>query len=237
MPVDRAAPADERAAAPGSADAPPPLRLAGIARSFGATEALAGVDLELRGGTLVRIKGPNGAGKTTLLRIASGLLRPDRGTASVRGLDPEHDRSDYLARVGFLTAGDRGLYARLSPVGHLRLCADLALLRYERREAAIERAVADFDIAAFADRRVDRLSLGQRQRTRLAIAFLHEPDVILLDEPANSLDDQGLSVLDQALARLRERSGAALWCAPATVDAPMPFDERYVLDGGRLHRE
>jgi ABC-type multidrug transport system ATPase subunit len=93
------------------------------------------------------------------------------------------------------------------------------------------------DLAGFLDRRVQRISTGQRQRTRLALAFLHHPDVVLLDEPGNSLDDDGLSLLDRHLGALRLRGGACLWCAPSAGDSAFDFDARYRLSGGGLRPE
>ena len=198
---------------------------------------LRSIDLALAPGRLVRIKGANGAGKTTLLRIASGLLRPDRGAVALGGLDPEHDRRAFLSRLGFVTAGDRGLYARLSVRRHLLLGADLGLLPVEDGRAAVERTIDAFAMGAFADRVAQRLSLGQRQRVKLALAFLHSPDVVLLDEPVNSLDDEGIALLSANLDALKSRGGAAIWCAPSATDPPLPFDERLVLEGGGLKSE
>jgi ABC-type multidrug transport system ATPase subunit len=218
---------------------PPPdlLLLRGITKRWGAAEVLRGIDLALEPGRLLRIKGANGAGKTTLLRIAAGLLRPDGGEVALRGLHPEADRGPFLGRLGFVSAGDRGLYPRLSARSHLLLCADLALVSRERRADAVAAAIDAFGLGGFAARGAQRLSLGQRQRLKLALAFVHDPDVVLLDEPANSLDDEGIAVLGRALAGLKARAGAALWCAPSATDPPLPFDERFVLAGGRLAPE
>ena len=213
------------------------LHLRSIEKRWGPLDVLRSIDLRLEGGHLLRVKGANGAGKTTLLRIAAGLIRPDGGGVTLRGLDPEHDRRAYLSRLGFVSAGDRGLYPRLSVRRHLLLCADLGLLGADERRAAAERTIEAFAMGAFADRVAQRLSLGQRQRAKLAMAFLHEPDVVLLDEPANSLDDDGIALLAANLEALRARGGAALWCAPSATDPPLPFDERLVLRGGGLEPE
>src|SRR5687768_8512983 len=213
------------------------LALRGIVKSWGPRRVLAGVDLTLPPGALVRVKGANGAGKTTLLRVVAGLVRPEGGTVRLHDLEPERDRRHFMARLGFLSAGDGGLYSRLSAWQHLRLCADLALIPRERREQAMLDAAGAFDLEGFADRPVQRISTGQRQRTRLAIAFLHQPDVALLDEPANSLDDHGLALLDRQLTRLRDRGGAALWCAPSAGEDAIEFHSRYVLHDGHLVAE
>jgi ABC-type multidrug transport system ATPase subunit len=213
------------------------LHLRAVEKRWGANHVLRSIDLRLEAGHLLRVKGANGAGKTTMLRIASGLIRPDGGAVALSGLDPERDRRAYLSRLGFVTAGDRGLYPRLSVRRHLLLGADLGLLAADERAAAVERTIEAFAMGGFADRVAQRLSLGQRQRAKLALAFLHEPDVVLLDEPANSLDDDGIALLAANLEALRGRGGAALWCAPSATDPPLPFDDRLVLRDGSLQPE
>lgn len=215
----------------------PLLELSAVAKRWGPRTVLDGVDLVLATGRSVRIRGANGAGKTTLLRIAAGLVVPDAGAVSLDGHDPERHRGVFLRRLSFCSAGDRGLYARLSTRRHLRLCARLALMEPREAEAAVDSTLTAFALADFADRRVERTSMGQRQRTRLAMAFVHSPDVVLLDEPANSLDDEGLAVLADAIERMRAKGGAVLCAVPSTAEAPLPFDDRLVLSAGALVSE
>ena len=211
--------------------------LGGVFKAWAGRSVLSGIDVRLPAGRLIRIKGANGAGKTTLLRIAAGLVRPDAGSVRLRDLDPEQDRTSFVGAVGFLSAGDRGLYSRLSAHRHLELAYDLSLAERGGRRPAVEAAIEQFALEPFAGRRVDRVSTGQRQRARLALTFLHAPELVLLDEPANSLDDAGIAVLGAALERLRERGGGAIWCAPSATDPPLPFDERFVLHDGALQPE
>jgi ABC-type multidrug transport system ATPase subunit len=212
------------------------LELADIHKSWGNRPILVGVDLAARRGTLVAVSGANGIGKTTLLRIAAGLIHPDGGEVAIDGLHPERDRRAYLSRLGFLSAGDRGLYARLSARRHLDLAARLAFLPTRERAPSVERALDLFELDGNADRRVDRLSTGQRQRVRLAMTFVHNPELVLLDEPANSLDSDGLDVLARYLELVRERGGAAVWCAPDGGGVPAQADTMLRLEEGRLRR-
>jgi ABC-type multidrug transport system ATPase subunit len=186
-------------------------------------------------GTAILLTGRNGAGKTTLLRLASGVIAPDQGSVTVQGLSPERSRREFHRRLTLLAAGGSGLYARLSPRRHLDLAARLALLGGVDRAAAVERAVDGFDLHAVADDRVDRLSMGQRQRVRVAMAFLHDPHLALLDEPTTSLDDHGVGLLRCALSRLLARGGAAIWCEPSGSRAGFSFDRHLVLEEGALH--
>src|SRR5579859_5256472 len=160
-----------------------PLTVDGVHHRWGATPVLRGATLEVAPATVAWLGGPNGAGKTTLLRIAGGLLTPAQGQVRILGLDPERHRRDCHRRLGYLSAGDRGLHARLSVVDHLELWASLAFVPRGRRRELIEGTVTRFELGELRARRVDRLSMGQRQRVRLAMTFLHEPDLVLLDEP------------------------------------------------------
>jgi ABC-type multidrug transport system ATPase subunit len=207
-----------------------------IHKRWGTRSVLEGVDLCVARGGLVSICGANGTGKTTLLRIAAGLIHPQSGTVALDGLHPERDRREYLRRLGFLSAGDRGLYARLSARRHLDLCARLALIPAARRALAVEQAIDVFALAEFADRRADRLSTGQRQRVRLAMTFVHAPALILLDEPASSLDGDGLDVLAAYLEQLRRRGGVAIWCTPEGIRMPLTSDIELRLAKGRLRQ-
>ena len=210
------------------------LELRGIVKSWGDQHVLREVDLALAPGTVVAIAGRNGAGKTTLLRVASGLIVPETGTVRLDGLDPERDRTEFQSRLGYLSAGNSGLYARLKAEHHLDLAVKLALMPRRDRRAAIDRALQAFELEQLCGRRVDRLSMGQRQRLRLALSFVHEPTVVLLDEPSTSLDQDGRALVQQALNDLKTRGGAAIVCVP-TGGEPLPVvDHVLELSDGRL---
>ncbi len=192
------------------------------------------VSLTLEPGSATWVGGSNGAGKTTMLRIAAGLIDADCGRAEVRGITSRIDRARYQRIVAFLPAGDRGLYARLSVRRHLDFWGRISMIHGSSLRQAVERALDVFELRDLADRRVDRMSMGQRQRVRLAMTFLPRPEVVLLDEPLTSLDDDGAAVLQSVLRELLDRGGAALWCSPAGERLPVPFDVRFTLEHGRL---
>jgi len=233
---------DERAgpvaAAPDGAAAAT-LRLDGVVKRWPKTPTpvLDGVTLHVEPGTAVEISGRNGAGKTTLLRIAGSLIVPDAGTVRIGSLDPERDRTEYQRRIGFVSAGNSGLFARLTVEHHLAYWARLALLPRTTRDDAIAAAIEQFELGELCGKRVDRLSMGQRQRLRLSLAFLHRPQVVLLDEPRTSLDDEAAALLAGAVERLTDRRGAAVVCAPSGEREWTQYDHRYVVVDGRLEQE
>ncbi len=208
------------------------LALTDIERAYQGRPVLRGISLTLNAGEVAWLGGSNGAGKTTLLRVAVGLVAPDRGTVTLDGLDPVRNRRAYQRRMGFLAAGDRGVYARLTVAQHLRLWSDLALVPARRRAAQITGIAQRMGLEELMDRRVDRMSMGQRQRVRLAMAFLHEPDVVLLDEPHTSLDEEGLALLAKQLDAHADRGGAALWCSPSLALGELRHDSaQRIVDG------
>lgn len=190
------------------------LRLVDVSKRWGDAAVLDRINLELRAGTAVGVAGGNGAGKTTLLRIAAGVITPDQGMTCFRGVNIEKNLAAYQQKIGFLSAGDRGLYARLTVRQNLDFWGGLARLRRRHRQRRTREVLREFEIDELTDRRVDRLSMGQRQRVRLAMTFLHEPTIVFLDEPTTSLDEAGVAVLDAALARLIDAGGCVLWVAP-----------------------
>ncbi|HZV74505.1 MAG TPA: ABC transporter ATP-binding protein [Conexibacter sp.] len=214
----------------------PALELCGVRKRWPKAKepVLAGIELELAPGAVAWIAGSNGAGKTTLLRIVAGLLAPDGGTVRLDGMAPDRERAAYQRAIGLISAGDRGLHARLTVRQDLGYWAGLAMLGRAAGRAAVERAIEAFDLGGLAGHRVDRLSMGQRQRVRIAMAFMHEPRLLLLDEPTTSLDEEGRACLHAAVAERVAAGCAVLWCSPTGERPGVPLDAQYALVGGRL---
>jgi ABC-2 type transport system ATP-binding protein len=200
----------------------------------GKPPVLVDVSLQLHAGQVTWIGGRNGVGKTTLLRLAAGILLPQRGSVRMGELTPSSPRGRYQRQIGFLSAGDRGLHARLRVCQQLDYWARLAYVPRERRAELVAGALRRFGLQALAEHRVDRMSMGQRQRIRLAMAFLHEPRVLLLDEPRNSLDDEGYELLGKQIELARSRGASVLWCSPRGEDRVLACDVAYALEHGRL---
>lgn len=216
----------------------PVFELSDLDFSFRANRVpiLRSVNLSLAAGSVAWIGGRNGAGKTTLLRIAAGILFPQAGTVRLCGLDPFKDRRAFHRRLGFLSAGDRGLHARMTVEQHLDYWARLAYVPRSERKLRVGDGIARFELDDLAGRRVDRMSMGQRQRVRLLMALLHEPTVILLDEPRNSLDEDGYRVLNEQVAAATARGAGVVWCSPHGEDHVLSFDASYELRDGTLER-
>jgi ABC-type multidrug transport system ATPase subunit len=216
----------------------PPLEVYDVVKRWARNRppVLNGVNLTIEPGELVWVGGRNGVGKTTLLRIAAGLIDPTSGEVRAYGMHPFRDRRDYQRRVGFLSAGNTGLYARLSVQRQLDIWARIAYIPRDRRREAVAKMMHDFDLEQMGDQRSDRLSMGQRQRLRLAMTFIAEPQMVLLDEPRNSLDSEGGAMLHMAIRNIVDRGGAVVWCSPTGEPTGVRFTQRYVLEDGRLKK-
>jgi heme exporter protein A len=163
------------------------VELSGLRRDFGDRTALQGIDLRIERGESVAVLGPNGSGKSTLLRILAGLLRPTSGAVSVLGCELPKETHRLRGRVGYL-GHEPLLYRDLSPRENLELAAALYRLAPEDAGQRIETLFDAVGMSARASDRVAELSAGMRQRIDICRAVLHEPDLLLLDEPDAHLD-------------------------------------------------
>ena len=187
--MERTAAVEGRSAEAESASATlePAIDLAGLRRDFGDRTALEGIDLRIESGDSVAILGPNGSGKSTLLRILAGLLRPSAGRVSVLGCDLPKETHRLRGRVGYL-GHEPLLYRDLTPRENLELVAALHGLDPETAGPRIDALLEAVGMSARAKDRVAELSAGMKQRIDICRAVLHQPELLLLDEPDAHLD-------------------------------------------------
>jgi heme exporter protein A len=204
------------------------LTFANVSRTFGRRWALNRVSFRCDAGTIVALVGPNGAGKSTLLAIAASLVEPSSGDVRYGDLDRRSDRSDIRARVGLL-AHDLYLYQELSALENLTFFARLHRVPDWRRrvEAALDRS----NLAGRRDEPVAGFSRGMRQRLALERALLHDPRLVLLDEPFTGLDDTATGALIDRLRALR-----AAGCIVLVVTHDLELVEG-ILDNAVMLRE
>jgi len=165
--------------------AAPAIGVRDVSKRYGPTVALDGVTLEVRRGEMFGLIGPDGAGKTTLIRAMCGLLRADRGEIRIAGRDPVREHRAIAERVGYFSQRF-SLYGDLSVDENIAFFAEIHGLRDYRDRR--ERLLALTRLAAFRGRRADRLSGGMKQKLALACTLVHEPEIILLDEPTTGVD-------------------------------------------------
>jgi heme exporter protein A len=181
------------------------IELRGLRRDYGERTALVGVDLSLRRGESLLVMGPNGAGKTTLLRVLATLLRPSGGEAKVFGSTLPGDAWKVRGRIGLL-GHDALLYRDLSGRENLRFHSRLHGIAPAAAEARISTLLAAVGMERRAEDRVGELSAGMRQRLAVCRCVLHQPDLLLLDEPDSNLDAAGRELVQQLIAPSTDRA-------------------------------
>ena len=179
-----------------------------LTHEYGDTVALQRVNLSVPHGAVVALVGPNGAGKTTLLKILAALLEPTRGSARVRGLDIRQSPREVHSAVGFLP-DFYGLYDELTVGDYLEYFAQAYRLTGDRHPAIIQKVLEQVGLPDHQKKTIESLSRGMRQRVAIARTLIHDPPVLLLDEPAAGLDPEGRQQL-QLLFRQLAGSGKTL---------------------------
>jgi sodium transport system ATP-binding protein len=213
-----------------------PLELEHLEKSFGSRRAVVDLSLSVRAGEVYGLLGPNGAGKTTTLRMIAGLLTPTGGAVRVAGIDVGTRPEAAKAALGFLT-GSTGLYARLSPREVLTFFARAYGIPTQRIAPRLEEIAALLAIGSLLDRRCEGLSTGEKQRVSLARAILHDPPVLVLDEPTNGLDVLASRFLRDLVRQERDRGKAVIFSTHYLAEAELLCDRVGLIYRGQLLSE
>ncbi len=192
------------------ASAAPTLEIRGARKSYGPNVALDGVDLTVEPGAIVGLLGRNGAGKTTLVSVIAGLLRADAGSVRVAGIDVARDPHRARAFIG-LAPQETGVYLPLTVRDNLRFFGGLSDLRGTRLRTRIDEVASALMLDQLMDRRARELSGGERRRLHTAIAVLHRPRLVLLDEPTTGADVQTRRELLRLVTELSHDGAAVLY--------------------------
>lgn len=206
------------------------LEIGGLRRRYGDVLALDGVSFTVEGGEMVGFVGRNGAGKTTTMRAVLGLVRPDEGEVRWKGVPVD---AETRRRFGYMPE-ERGLYPRMRVVEQLAFLAELSGRdRAGAREAA-EMWAERLGVAERGRDRLEQLSLGNQQRVQLAAALVHEPDLLVLDEPFSGLDPVGVDVLAGVLRAEVERGVACVFSSHQLDLVEQVCDRVTIIDEGRI---
>lgn len=206
------------------------LELAEASKRFAASTVLDGVSLRLPAAGALLLAGGNGAGKSTLLRLLAGLARPSAGQVRVGGQEP-HRSALVRQRIGLLAHGSL-LYDELDAAENLLFVA--RLYRLDRQRERVERSLKENDLMHRQGQRVGTYSRGMKQRLSLARATLHDPGLLLLDEPYTGLDRRSAERLGERLARLRQQGTTTVLVTHRLEEAAGHIDHIALLRRGRL---
>jgi sodium transport system ATP-binding protein len=203
-----------------------------VEKRFGSVQAVAGVSFSARDAEVTALLGPNGAGKTTTLRMIASLILPDQGAISVDGIDVR-DALAVRARLALLSDA-RGLYQRLTAAENIRYYADLQGVPRASREERLAALAETLDMQALLPRRTEGFSTGEKMKTAIARALIHDPNNIILDEPTNGLDVMTTRSVRGLIRALRESGKCVLLTSHVMQEVSALADRLVIITGGRI---
>lgn len=195
---------------------------------------VSGISLSVSPGEILSLLGPNGAGKTTIIKMIAGLVLPTSGTATVMGYDVVSERQKAISHIGAVLEGARNLYWRLSAIENMRYFGNLRLVPPRELENRIDELLELFDLTEHRNKEVGQFSRGMQQKLAIAVALLHDPNVLLLDEPTLGLDIKSARLLENAILTLVKQKNKAVILTTHMMELAEKIAETvYVVHNGR----
>ena len=209
------------------------ISITNLHKRFGSVHAVDGVSFTAPDGAVTGLLGPNGAGKTTTLRMLYTLMRPDEGTIAIDGIDAVQDPQGARFALGVLP-DQSGLYPRLTAREHISYFGELQGITGGELRQRTEHLLQLLDMTEFADRRVAGYSHGERTKTALARAIVHNPKNVLLDEPTNGLDVMSTRAVREIIRRLKNEGHTVLFSSHVMQEVSALCDTIVVIARGRI---
>ena len=204
-----------------------------LEKTLGKNKVLRGISFQAQPGEIFGLLGPNGAGKTTTLRLISTLLSPDSGTVEVLGFDTRKAPEEVRRRIGVVTA-DIGVYPRLSARENITYFAQLSEVRDSELKRRVDAVIERLDIHSFADQRAESLSSGQKQKLAIARAIVHDPSVLMFDEPTSNLDVLASREVREFMVESKDRGKCVIFSTHVLHDAERLCDRITILHEGQV---
>ena len=208
------------------------IEVENLTKKFGTKTAVDDLSFSVKKGEVLGFLGPNGAGKSTTMRMVTGFLPPTAGAIRICGISMTDQPKDAKQRIGYLPES-APLYNDMTVTGFLRFGAEIRGLRGSARNSAVERAIETCFLQGVADQSIDTLSKGYRHRTCLAQSLLHDPDVLILDEPTDGLDPNQKHEVRQLIKRLGETK-AILFSTHILEEVEAACTRAVIVDRGRI---
>jgi ABC-2 type transport system ATP-binding protein len=205
----------------------------GLCKYFGSLTAVQNVELDVQAGEILALLGPNGAGKTTTVRILASILQPTTGRAWINGYDVVREATTARRHVGLLTE-DPGLYRRMKAREYLAFFGQLYGLDRQQCTRQSERLLAQFGLEDAWSLRLGKYSKGMRQKLALVRTLLHDPAVLLLDEPTSAMDPHSAKLVRDSILSLRTKNRATILCTHNLAEAEMLADRIAIIHRGEI---
>jgi sodium transport system ATP-binding protein len=204
-----------------------------LEKTLGSNKVLRGIAFDAQAGQIFGLLGPNGAGKTTTLRIICTLLAPDSGSVAVLGFDTRKAPEEVRRRIGVVTA-DIGVYPRLSARENIEYFARLCGLAGGELKRRTDGVMERLDMGSFSKQRAESLSSGQKQKVAIARAIVHDPDVLMFDEPTSNLDVLASKEVREFMVEAKGRGKCVIFSTHVMHDAERLCDRMTILHQGQV---
>ncbi len=209
------------------------VNVIGLKKFFGDVKAVNGISFDINKGEVFGLLGPNGAGKTTTIKLLLGLLEPNEGEMSVFGLNPERNEVEIKHRIGYVSE-EPLIFKSLTPKDLFNFIASIRGLDKERTTALAKDYLENLDAIEYYDQLVATLSHGNKQKLQIIAAILHEPDLLILDEPIAGLDAKSVKVVKTILELHTQRGGSVLFSTHIMEIAQDLCDRIGIINKGKM---
>ncbi len=204
-----------------------------LTKQFGDLVAVDDVSIHVGAGEIMALLGPNGAGKTTTIRMLASILKPTRGWVRIGGIDTAQEAAKVRSRIGLLTE-HHGLYTRMKPREYLAYFAQIYGLDPEQSAQRALELLDRFGLSEALNQRLGQFSKGMRQKLAMTRALLHDPDVLLLDEPTSAMDPESARLVRESILSLRSGNRALVVCTHNLHEAEALADRIAIIRGGTI---
>jgi ABC-2 type transport system ATP-binding protein len=211
----------------------PSIETVGLTKQYGSFTALDGLDLRISGTKCVGFLGPNGAGKTTTLKLLTNMIFPTSGECSLNGISVQENRKQALADAGVLIESPE-IYPSLTPNEALEMVADLRGVPRAEVKDRIKTVLAEVKMSEWANQKFGRMSKGMKQRINIAATLVHDPAVLLLDEPSTGLDPRGMAEVRAIVRDLKKSQRLIFMSSHILSEVVDVCDEVALIDRGKL---
>jgi len=209
------------------------VKVVGLKKFFGEVKAVNGISFDINKGEVFGLLGPNGAGKTTTIKLLLGLLEPNEGEMSVFGLNPERNEVEIKRRIGYVSE-EPLIFKSLTPKDLINFVASIRGLNEERITALAKDYLENLDALEYYDQLIATLSHGNKQKLQIIAAFLHKPDLLILDEPIAGLDAKSVKVVKTMLELHTQRGGSVLFSTHIMEIAQDLCDRIGIINKGKI---
>lgn len=213
------------------------LKVEKLTKKFKEVTGAQDVSFEVRPGEVVGLLGENGAGKTTTLRMISTLLKPTSGTAIINGVDILENPEEARGNLGILFGGEVGIYDRLTARENIMYFARLNGMGHKEANERIKELINEFDMSEYIDRRVGKFSRGMKQKVSIARSIVHNPQVMLFDEPSTGLDVTAARLVQDFIIQCKKNNRSIVLSSHSMAEVEKLCDRIVVINKGRIVEE